>query len=201
MRGQLNMSPRFAVIWLGGVLAVQPVVAAAFIAAIGFSASLARAINGPAGTIGNLIVLVTAIASARPAGSAFTEAWLFAAGALWAVVPSSIVWPCWPHLPLRVALGKVFAELAAYCNAIAIAMMETITDQRVLALLLVPLAVAAVITRTRSYRLFVLLLTPVFVLVTDRWQRIEPIRAETEAQIDRLAHFAMLIRQTAVAPA
>ena len=54
-------------------------------------------------------------------------------------------------------------------GAIAIAMMETITDQRVLALLLVPLAVAAVITRTRSYRLFVLLLTPVFVLVTDRW--------------------------------
>jgi uncharacterized membrane protein YccC len=48
-------------------------------------------------------------------------------------------------------------------------MMETIKDQRVLALLLVPLAVAAVITRTRSYRLFVLLLTPVFVLVTDHW--------------------------------
>jgi hypothetical protein len=32
-----------------------------------------------------------------------------------------------------------------------------------------PLAVAAVITRTRSYRMFVLLLTPVFVLVTNRW--------------------------------
>ncbi|MEP6859082.1 MAG: FUSC family protein [Deltaproteobacteria bacterium] len=111
----------FAVIWLGGVLAVQPVVAAAFIAVVGFAASLARAINGPAGTIGNLIVLVTAIASARPPGSAFSEAWLFAAGALWAVALSSIVWPGWPHLPLRVALGKVFAELAAYCDAIAVA--------------------------------------------------------------------------------
>jgi uncharacterized membrane protein YccC len=60
-------------------------------------------------------------------------------------------------------IGTIFG------GAVAIVMMETIADQRVLALLLVPLAVAAVITRTRSYRLFVLLLTPVFVLVTDRW--------------------------------
>jgi len=121
----------FAAIWIGGMIAAQPVAAAAFIAAVGFVASMARAINGPAGTIGNLIVLVTAIASARPAGSAFTEAWLFAAGALWAVLLSSIVWPGWPHLPLRVALGKVFRELANYCDAIADA--DANTDWGVLA--------------------------------------------------------------------
>ncbi|HET9991531.1 MAG TPA: FUSC family protein, partial [Kofleriaceae bacterium] len=123
----------FAVIWIGGVLAVQPVAAAAFIAVVGFAASFARAINGPAGTVGNMITLVTAIASARPAGSAFTEAWLFAAGALWAVLLSSIVWPGWPHLPLRIALGKVFAALADYCDAIAATAVDPHADWAALA--------------------------------------------------------------------
>ena len=123
----------FAAIWIGGAVAVQPVAAAAFIGAVGFTASLGRAISGPAGTVGNLIVLVTAIASARPAGSAFTEAWLFAAGALWAILLSSIVWPGWPHLPLRVALGKVFRELAEYCDAIAAATAEPGADWAALA--------------------------------------------------------------------
>jgi uncharacterized membrane protein YccC len=54
-------------------------------------------------------------------------------------------------------------------GAVAVLLMQTIDDRRNLALVMVPLAVGAVITRTRSYRLFVLLLTPVFVLVTDRW--------------------------------
>jgi uncharacterized membrane protein YccC len=127
------MGATFAVIWIGGALAIQPVAAAAFIAVIGFAASFARAINGPAGTVGNMITLVTAIASARPSGSAFTEAWLFAAGALWAVLLSSIVWPGWPHLPLRVALGKVFGELAAYCDAIDAAAQEPHADWAALA--------------------------------------------------------------------
>jgi uncharacterized membrane protein YccC len=127
------MAATFAAIWIGGTLAVEPIAAAAFIGAVGFAASFARAINGPAGTIGNLITLVTAIASARPAGSAFTEAWLFAAGALWAVVLSSIVWPGWPHLPLRVALGKVFTALAEYCDAIAAAAVDPGADWAALA--------------------------------------------------------------------
>jgi len=122
----------FAVIWVGGVVAAQPVVAALFIGLVGFACSFARAINGPAGTIGNLVTLIAAIASAR-GGSPFTAAWLFAAGALWAVLLSSIVWPGWPHLPLRVALGKVFGELADYCDALDVATVDPTADWSALA--------------------------------------------------------------------
>ncbi|MEO8554877.1 MAG: FUSC family membrane protein, partial [Kofleriaceae bacterium] len=122
----------FAVIWLGGIFAAQPVVAALFIGAVGFACSFARAISGPAGTIGTLVTLIAAIASAR-GGSPFTAAWLFAAGALWAVLLSSIVWPGWPHLPLRVALGKVVDELAAYCDALEVATVDPTADWNALA--------------------------------------------------------------------
>ena len=108
----------FAVISIGGILAQQPVVAAQFIGLVGFVASFARAINGPAGTIGNMVTLTAAIASAGVAPAPLTQAWLFVAGALWAIGLSSIVWPGWPHLPLRLSLAKVFEELAAYCHAL-----------------------------------------------------------------------------------
>ena len=107
-----------AVIAIGGLLAGQPVIAAVFIGMVGFVASFARAINGPAGTVGNMVTLIAAIASARVAGSPLAEAAWFAAGALWAIGLSSIVWPGWPHLPLRLSLAKVFEQLAEYCEAL-----------------------------------------------------------------------------------
>jgi uncharacterized membrane protein YccC len=122
-----------AVIAIGGLLAEQPVAAAVFLAVVGFVASFARAVNGPAGTIGNLVTLIAAIASARVAGSPFEDAWLFAAGALWAVALSSIVWPGWPHLPLRIQLAKVYEALATYCDALAAGAADPEPDWSILA--------------------------------------------------------------------
>jgi uncharacterized membrane protein YccC len=50
---------------------------------------------------------------------------------------------------------------------VALFITTTIHSRLALSLLLVPLSVAAVATRPRSYRLFTLFLTPVFVLLTD----------------------------------
>jgi uncharacterized membrane protein YccC len=118
----------FAVITVGGILADSPVVAAMFIAIVGFVASFARAINGPAGTVGNMITLIAAIASARVAGAPIADALWFVAGALWAIGLSSIVWPGWPHLPLRLSLAKVYEELAAYCEALDTATTDPDAD-------------------------------------------------------------------------
>jgi len=118
----------FGVIAIGGILADSPVVAAVFIAVVGFVASFARAINGPAGTVGNMITLIAAIASARVAGSPLTEAWWFTAGALGAIGLSSIVWPGWPHLPLRLALAKVYEQLADYCAVLDAATIDPDAD-------------------------------------------------------------------------
>lgn len=117
---------------IGGLLARTPVAGAVFIGVVGFVASFARAINGPAGTIGNLIVLVAAI-SAGPSGNPWQQAWLFAAGSLWAVGLSSIVWPGWPHLPFRLALADVFAALAEYCDALELATVDPQADWSALA--------------------------------------------------------------------
>jgi uncharacterized membrane protein YccC len=114
----------FVVIAVGGMLAHSPIIAAVFIAVVGFVASFARAINGPAGTVGNMITLIAAIASARVAGAPVVDALWFTAGALWAIGLSSIVWPGWPHLPLRLALAKVYDELAAYCEALDAAAID-----------------------------------------------------------------------------
>ncbi|HEY4176769.1 MAG TPA: FUSC family protein [Kofleriaceae bacterium] len=47
------------------------------------------------------------------------------------------------------------------------ALITVVHDPLVLTMILFPLAVLAVVLRSRSYRLFVLFLTPVFVLITD----------------------------------
>ncbi len=116
-----------AVIAIAGSLAHQPIAAALFIALVGFTSSFARAINGPAGVIGTLVMLIAAIAGAGT-GSPLAAAGLFAGGAVWAVGLSSIVWPGWPHLPLRIALAKAYAELAAYAEALAAAVRDPAAD-------------------------------------------------------------------------
>jgi uncharacterized membrane protein YccC len=39
----------------------------------------------------------------------------------WAALSSTIMWPVWPHLPVRLAIGRVFDRLAEYVDAIAVA--------------------------------------------------------------------------------
>jgi len=116
-----------AVIAIAGSLAHQPIAAALFIAVVGFTSSFARAINGPAGVIGTLVMLIAAIAGAGT-DSPLEAAGLFAGGAVWAVGLSSIVWPGWPHLPLRIALAKAYGELPAYCDALAAAAQDPAAD-------------------------------------------------------------------------
>jgi uncharacterized membrane protein YccC len=59
-------------------------------------------------------------------------------------------------------VGTVLGSLAA------LAVMVTVRSPFWLSLIMVPLSVASVATRPRSYRLFTLFLTPVFVLLADR---------------------------------
>ena len=54
-------------------------------------------------------------------------------------------------------------------GALAVGLMAAFHAPLALALVMVPLSIAAVVTRPRSYRLFVVFLTPVFLLVADRW--------------------------------
>jgi uncharacterized membrane protein YccC len=53
-------------------------------------------------------------------------------------------------------------------SLVALAVMVTVRSPIGLSLIMVPLSVASVATRPRSYRLFTLFLTPVFVLLADR---------------------------------
>jgi uncharacterized membrane protein YccC len=79
-----------------------------------FGGSLLRSLGGPMTRVGTYFALITAIGSvhvdARPALSAL----FFVAGAAWAAMLSTLVWPVWTHLPVRRALGALYAELAAY---------------------------------------------------------------------------------------
>jgi uncharacterized membrane protein YccC len=105
---------------LAAAAAATTVTAALALAAIVFAASLARALGPTAGSIGTSVAIIGAITASRP-GQPLVEAALFAAGAAWAAVMSTIVWPVWPHVPLRVATSRVFERLGDYVDAIAAA--------------------------------------------------------------------------------
>ena len=104
---------------IASATAEVPALAAVAVAGIAFVAALARSLGGNASTIGNIIAIAAAIAAtARNDHPAMTGA-LFAIGALWAVLASSVAWPIWPHLPVRRAIAKTYRELAAYARALA----------------------------------------------------------------------------------
>lgn len=109
-----------AAIAIAGASARSPLLAAILVGAIAFAAAIARALGSTAGTIGTLIAVTSAIAATTNDGHSLRDGLLFAAGALWAVALSSIMWPVWPHLPARHALARVFAELAEYAETTAI---------------------------------------------------------------------------------
>ena len=66
---------------------------------------------------------------------------------------------------LERALERVVGTILG--AALAVVLTATVRSPLALAVLMFPLSVASVITKPRSYRLFVLFLTPLFVLVTD----------------------------------
>jgi uncharacterized membrane protein YccC len=104
-----------------GLAASPHVVAAAIVLGVmAFAASMARPLGAGAAGVGTLIAIATAIATAPRSGEhPVHSALLFAGGALWATLLSSIVWPVWFFLPVRRSVARVFAQLADYAHAIA----------------------------------------------------------------------------------
>jgi len=86
--------------------------------AIAFGGSLLRALGATAASIGSLLVVVAAIALGGLAQHPGVDALAFLGGAGWAVLLSSIVWPVWTHLPVRLPLATCWCELGAYAAAI-----------------------------------------------------------------------------------
>jgi len=98
-------------------LAPSAPLATAWLVLAAFAFSLLRAAGGTAGSLGTLLTVTAAIASARARTTPPLDGAAFAVGALQAMVLSSAVWPVWTHLPVRRALGVVYRELAAYVEA------------------------------------------------------------------------------------
>lgn len=107
-----------AAVAIATVCAPNLVTAASIVAVIVFAASFARALGATPASLGTSIAIAAAIAASRR-GPALEEGALFAAGVAWAALSSTITWPAWPHLPVRLAVGRVFDRLAEYVDAIA----------------------------------------------------------------------------------
>jgi len=84
-----------------------------------FGGSLLRRIGGPLTSLGVNLAILTEIGSARASGTPVTDGLFFAAGAAWATMLSTVVWPVWTHLPVRRAVGAVYSEIAAYAADLA----------------------------------------------------------------------------------
>jgi uncharacterized membrane protein YccC len=108
-----------AAIAIGAVSAATTATAALALGAIVLAASFAAALGATARSVGTIIAIAGGIAAARPTDP--RAAALFAAGVAWAALTSTIAWPLWPHLPVRLAVGRVFERLAEYVEAIAAA--------------------------------------------------------------------------------
>jgi uncharacterized membrane protein YccC len=85
-----------------------------------FGGTLARALGPAAATVGTMSAIVAAVATARvgKTGSVAPDALAFVAGALWATLLSSIVWPIGTHRPVRRAIAAVYDAMAAYAAEI-----------------------------------------------------------------------------------
>jgi uncharacterized membrane protein YccC len=92
--------------------------AVAWLTLVAFALSILRAAGGTAGSLGTLLTIAAAIASARARTEPLTDGLVFAAGALQAMILSSVVWPVWTHLPVRRAVAAVYHELGAYIGAV-----------------------------------------------------------------------------------
>ncbi len=88
--------------------------------------------------------------------------WLSPTHVPWVTVTTVGVLQPYPGATIRRALERVVGTV--FGSAVAAALMNSLRDPLALALCMIPLSAAAVITRPRSYRLFTFFLTPVFVL-------------------------------------
>jgi uncharacterized membrane protein YccC len=108
-----------AAVLLGTLAAGSPIASVIVVGAVVFAASMARAFGGIAASIGTTIAIAVAIAAEATSSPPVIAAGLFALGSAWAVALSTIIWPVWPHLPLRAPTAQVYAALADYTEALA----------------------------------------------------------------------------------
>lgn len=85
----------------------------------------------------------------------------------WVTVTTTAVLQPFPGATVVRAIERVAGTVLG--SVVAVAIVFTVHDPWVLSALMVPLSIAAVATRPRSYRLFTFFLTPVFVLLAERW--------------------------------
>jgi uncharacterized membrane protein YccC len=95
--------------------------ATAMLAIVALGGTLARALGPAAATVGTMTAVVAAVATARngSASSYVFDALAFVAGALWATLLSSMVWPVSMHRPVRKAVAGVFEAMSEHARALA----------------------------------------------------------------------------------
>ncbi len=107
-----------------------------------------------------------ALRTGAAAGLAFAAGMLLSrARVYWVTLTTLAILQPYPGATVKRAGERVVGTILG-C-VVALAITATVRSPVALSVLLVPLSVAAVATRPRSYRLFTLFLTPVFVLITD----------------------------------
>jgi uncharacterized membrane protein YccC len=110
--------------------------------------------------------LIHAVRTALAAGAAsLVGEFLSRSRVYWVTLTTLAILQPYPGATVKRASERVVGTVLGCIVALFIT--TTIHSRLALSLLLVPLSVAAVATRPRSYRLFTLFLTPVFVLLTD----------------------------------
>lgn len=85
----------------------------------------------------------------------------------WVTVTAVTVLQPYAGVTLERAVERTIGTVLG--SLVAVALILTVQSPIASTLILVPLSVAAVATRPRSHRLFTFFLTPVFVLVAERW--------------------------------
>jgi uncharacterized membrane protein YccC len=99
--------------------------------------------------------------------ASFVGALLSPRRAYWVTLTTLAILQPYPGATMKRAGERVVGTILG--SFVAAAIVMAIGSPLVLAVLMVPLSVAAVATRPRSYRLFTFFLTPVFVLLAERY--------------------------------
>ncbi len=85
----------------------------------------------------------------------------------WVTITTVVILQPYPGATVTRAIERVFGTVLGSLLAVAISM--SVRSALGLAIVMVPLSVAAVAIKPRSYRMFTFLLTPVFVLLAERF--------------------------------
>jgi uncharacterized membrane protein YccC len=113
-----------ATVLLSEHIARSPWSSACALFVLAFFASLLRSLGAVWASVGTMLAIVLAIGCAQVVSAPLRDGSFFAAGAGFAVLLSSVIWPIWTHLPLRRAEANVFECLARYAAAIEVCLEE-----------------------------------------------------------------------------